>query len=112
MKRILTIVSAFAIALGGAAVATGAPGPNDSNNHGLCTALFNGSQQGQENKQQAGPFATLISEAVDGPSDEDDQGGSLTDAWDWCQAFGIGGQPDDPTTPENDGNGQNGKGNG
>ena len=78
--------------------AGGNPGPNGNNNHGLCTALFNGSDQGRANKQNAGPFAALIAQSPDGPSDSDSTGGSLSDAWDWCQQYGVGGNPTPPSS--------------
>jgi hypothetical protein len=98
-KRLLAL--AVILILGVAGFATADPGPNGSNNHGLCTALFNGSENGQSHKRNAGPFATLIANSPDGPSDSDDEGGSLSDAWDWCSdpannPKGIGGNPDDP----------------
>jgi hypothetical protein len=46
----------------GIALAQG-PGPNGHNNHGLCTAYYNGSPKGQEQKHKAGPFAELERQA-------------------------------------------------
>ena len=112
MKKIIAaLVAATAIA-GGAAIA--GPGPNGSNNHGLCTAYFNGSQNGQAHKRKAGPFPVLEQTAGDQDGDEDID---AVDVWMWCldtenNPKGIGGQPDDPNTPENDGNGNNGRGRG
>lgn len=102
-KRLIALLIVVILGVAGFAVAD--PGPNGHNNHGLCTALFNGSENGQAHKRKAGPFATLIANSPDGPSDDDNQGGSLTDAWDWCQQFGVGGNPDDPTV-EGDTNGR------
>lgn len=114
MKKVIALTVGVLSMLGGAAgVAIAGPGPNGHNNHGLCTALFNGSEQGRGNKQNAGPFAALISQSPDGPSDDDDQGGSLSDAWDWCSATTtIGGQPENPTNDTPEGNGKNGRGKG
>jgi hypothetical protein len=97
VKKLLAAASLGLLLAGGTVVgASAAPGPNGHNNHGLCTALFNGSDQGRSHKQDAGPFATLIQNAPDG-SDQDNSGGSLQDAWDWCQQFGVGGNPTPPS---------------
>ena len=114
MKKVLAIAFGLLGMFGGAVgVAIADPGPNGHNNHGLCTALFNGSETGRAHKQNAGPFAALIANSPDGPSDGDDEDGSLSDAWDWCSdTTTIGGNPENPTTPEAEGNGKNGKGKG
>jgi hypothetical protein len=67
--------------------------------HGLCTAFFNGKKEGHEkqkdkNGEYPGPFQDLLSDAPDG-SDENDTGGDVADLYDWCQQFGIGGNPDE-----------------
>lgn len=85
MKRILTIVSAFAIALGGAAAATAEKPADPGREHGLCTAFFNGQKNGHEKQDQyPGPFQELL----------DGAGGTVNDLYLWCQAFGIGGNED------------------
>ena len=122
MKKVLVIAIGLLGLLGGAVgVATAAPGPNGNNNHGLCTAYFNGSETGRANKHKAGPFVALenAAEARDGKdNDEDGQTDEADEVaravWDWCSdptnnPKGIGGNPDDPNTPENDGPGK-GKG--
>lgn len=71
--RLGKIVGPVAVALligGGTGVATAQsdkPGPNDSNNFGLCTAYFAGSEKGQEQKRKAPPFQGLerAAEAAD-----------------------------------------------
>ncbi|HSE09022.1 MAG TPA: hypothetical protein VLB29_10170 [Nocardioidaceae bacterium] len=71
--RVKTLVVSAAVtllAVGGAATATTAaadPGPNGPNNFGLCTAYFAGSENGQEHKRKAPPFAALeaAAEAAD-----------------------------------------------
>ena len=94
MKRILTIVFAFAIALGGAAAATAERPAEPGREHGLCTAFFNGQKNGHEKQDEyPGPFQDLVDDAPDG-SDEGSEGGSVADLYDWCQQFGIGGNPD------------------
>jgi hypothetical protein len=66
MRRIaLGLAAAALVAGGGAALAE--PGPNGHNNHGLCTAYFSGSENGQAHKHKAPPFANLeaAAEAAD-----------------------------------------------
>jgi len=72
----LIIAAVLAVSLVLAGVAVAAPGPNGHNDHGLCKAYFAGSQKGQSNKQQKGPFPALKSKAGDqdgdGDTDNDD----------------------------------------
>jgi hypothetical protein len=65
--------------------------------HGLCTAFFNGQKNGHEkqrerNGEYPGPFQDLLEGAPDGP-DEGSDGGSVSDLYNYCQQFGIGGNP-------------------
>ncbi|HVF74427.1 MAG TPA: hypothetical protein VM938_05215 [Acidimicrobiales bacterium] len=114
MKKVIAIAFGLLGMLGGAVgVATAEPGPNGKNNHGLCTAYFNGSETGRANKRQAGPFAALERAADDGDSDTPIE----EDVWRWCSDIannpkGIGGNPEDPTTEGTEGNGKNGRGRG
>jgi hypothetical protein len=94
--------------LGGAFGATaakpqhaGGPGPNGNNDHGLCTAYFNGQKKGHEKNGQPGPFAALTEHAEDehpNNKDEDpDNDVTGTQAvFDYCSGVekGIGGNPD------------------
>lgn len=96
--------------LGGAALVAGgavgaafaAPGPNGHNNHGLCTAYFNGSETGRAHKRNAPPFQALEQAA----HEYDDQTGDEYDnaedeVYKFCTSAenpkGIGGNP---TTPQ------------
>lgn len=97
------------------------PGPNGSNDKGLCTAYFNGQKKGHEKQQEKngsypGPFQALQDHA------EDESGGDYEgeEAVYWYCAMregapGIGGNPDhngrwectedengDPSCEEND----------
>lgn len=59
-KRIATVFAAtLVMSTGVVGLAHAAPGPNGSNNHGLCTAYYNGSPTGQDHKHKAGPFVAL-----------------------------------------------------
>lgn len=125
MKKTVAILIGMLSMLGGAVgVALATPGPNESNNHGLCTAYFNGSETGRSNKHKAGPFAALESaaNARDGQDNDGDDQIDETDevaeaVWNWCDdpannPKGIGGQPEDPTNDTPEGNGKNGRGKG
>ncbi|MFZ6005395.1 MAG: hypothetical protein ACOYXM_15840 [Actinomycetota bacterium] len=72
LKARLAAVFAAALVLSAGAVgfAQAEPGPNGHNNHGLCTAYYNGSPNGQEHKRKAGPFVAL-EEAADQAGDGD-----------------------------------------
>ena len=123
MRKLFAAILFIVAAMSGVVFAD--PGPNGDNNHGLCTAYFNGSANGQSHKRNAPPFVALAQEVgendgVDNDDDGDtDEEGEMADPvgiWDWCNdpannPKGIGGQPDDPNTPEEDPNG-NGGGNG
>lgn len=107
-KRLLALV--IVVILGVAGFAGADPGPNGSNNHGLCTAYFNGSETGQSHKRNAPPFVALAREVGnsdgmdndgDGQTDEGDEMAGPEGIWDWCMdpennPKGIGGNPDDP----------------
>lgn len=73
------------IALGSSATLA-QPGPNGSNNFGLCTAYFSGSENGQNNKRKAPPFAELERVAEEDYDEEfGENDASIQDkvAW-WC----------------------------
>jgi hypothetical protein len=92
-KRLLALVFASLTASSGLAVAQAAPGPNGNNDHGICTAYFNGQKKGHEQGDAPGPFAAL--EAM----------GDIQAIYDFCNAVvgngngggndGIGGNPDE-----------------
>jgi hypothetical protein len=122
MRKIaLAMLAVLALFVGGVAKA-GSP----NNNHGMCTAYFNGSETGQEHKRQANAFVEFVNyvgdnDGVDNDgdnqTDEGDEVASPEDVWAFCSDIdnnskGIGGQPDDPNTEGNDGNGNGGNGNG
>ena len=66
MKKRLALVlgATLFMSAGAIGLAQAEPGPNGKNNHGLCTAYYNGSPNGQEHKRKAGPFVAL-EEAAD-----------------------------------------------
>lgn len=97
MKRTIISAAVLALVAGGAGVSLADPGPNGNNNHGLCTAYFAGSENGQEHKRQAGPFAALEEEA--GDADGNGTAGEPSDVAAYCEAF-LGGN--------GNGNGNNG----
>ena len=87
MKKRLAVAAAALMFAGlGASVVQAAPGPNDKNNHGLCTAYFNGQKEGHNKggKASPAPFAALEGERT------------LQEIFDFCGgAEGIGGNPDE-----------------
>lgn len=58
MRRAV-ILAAVAASLAGGSVALADPGPNGHNTYGLCKAYFAGSENGQNHKHKAPPFAAL-----------------------------------------------------
>jgi len=96
MRKLLAAVLSAGLFVGGAVVAQAAPGPNDSNNHGLCTAFFNGQKKGHDKNGNPGPFAALIEVADDG----DDETPVEQDVYNYCQEFGIGGNPEHGRYPD------------
>lgn len=125
MRRIM-LALIVSVGLVGGMAAADPEERNDGNTHGRCTSSFNGSERGQEQKRKAGPFTEFAqyvgeNDGVDNDGDDevDEEGevASWADVWNWCSdpennPKGIGGQPDDPNTEGNDGNGNNGRGNG
>lgn len=113
MKKIIAIAVGALSILGLAGTSLAASGPNGKNNHGLCTAYFNGSATGREHKHKAGPFVALETAADDGDAETSPE----EDVWLWCSDLannpkGIGGQPEDPTNDTVEGNGNKGRGKG
>jgi hypothetical protein len=94
LKKLLLAALVSASLIGGAAVAQADPPPDPGREHGLCTAAFNGKKNGHEDGNWPGPFQDLRDSAPDG-SDENDEGGDIADLYDYCQQFGIGGNPDE-----------------
>lgn len=110
MKRQLLIVAITGLmAFGGTAAVSIAdhegPGPNGNNDHGLCTAYFNGQKNGHGKQEDGGPapFTNLESHAewAAEESGEFEEGEAPTgeDAVYWYCALqdgaaGIGGNPD------------------
>lgn len=73
-KMIAGAVTALLLAGGGAFAASAAPDPNGPAQKGLCTAYFNGSERGQEEKRKAGPFVALEAAADEANGDGDGVG--------------------------------------
>lgn len=113
-KLLLALVAALA-ALGFANFGAQAePGPNDNNDHGLCTAYFNGQKnghgEGEDQSNQPPPFQGLEDAGYDytnsdgddndrdDSEDEGDEGEQLTDAeniFNFCNDTSvIGGNPE------------------
>lgn len=80
------------------------PGPNDHNNHGLCTAYFNGQKKGHDEHGDPPPFAALV-ERAEAEADENNDGDEENDVsgadavFSWCtdsdnNPKGVGGNPE------------------
>ena len=116
LKKLIALV-ALMLMLGGASAATaakddnqGKAGPNGSNEHGLCTAYFNGQKEGHDKNGQPGPFAALeetsrayaesdgVDNDGDGDVDEEGEGQDMSAAeaiYNFCSdTTTIGGNPD------------------
>ena len=85
MKKRLAVAAAALMFTGlGAGVVHAAPGPNGHNDHGLCTAYFNGQKKGHDKNGSPGPFAAL------------EEKGDTQAIYDYCSGLekGIGGNGD------------------
>lgn len=96
--------------LGGLSFAKAEPGPNGNNDHGLCTAYFNGQKEGHDKNGQPGPFQALedtsreytdsdgVDNDGDGEVDEDGENQDLSAAenvFNFCDnTTTIGGNPE------------------
>lgn len=120
LKKLLVALVATLAALGFANFAQAEPGPNGSNDHGLCTAYFNGQKnghgEGEDQSNQPRPFQGLedagyaytnnddVNNDRDSGADEsdpqgpNDEGEQLTDAeniYNYCSNHTIiGGNPE------------------
>jgi hypothetical protein len=91
MRKLLATAMATGLMFVGAiTIAHADPGPNGHNDHGLCTAYFNGQKNGHDKNGNPPPFQALI----DGASDGDDSTPVEEDVYNYCQEFGIGGNPE------------------
>jgi hypothetical protein len=113
-KLIIGVISALLLVLGFVGGAQAEPGPNGNNDHGLCTAYFNGQKnghgEGEDQDNQPPPFQGLEDASReytdndgsdndnDGETDEDGENEALTDAeniYNFCNDLStIGGNPD------------------
>ena len=103
MRKVLAIgfvAASFASVMG---VAVAEPGPNGNNNHGLCTAFFNGQKNGHGRPEDGGtappPFQSLYETAQeDAPRNNDDDPDNDVSGIDavinYCLQYGIQGNPD------------------
>lgn len=107
MKRLLAMLfgATMLFALFGAGTVSAEPGPNGSNDKGICTAYFNGQKKGHESGDSPGPFGTLEDEAgeYDEANTEDGAEEDLapeqmlaSDVLEYCNSLGVvvGGNPE------------------
>ena len=93
--RIVAMLTAGVLAGGFVGVAQAEPGPNGNNDHGICTAYFNGQKSGHDQGNSPGPFGAL----------EDMHDDDIQAIFDFCSGVdgpgngsggdGIGGNPDE-----------------
>jgi hypothetical protein len=89
LRKFIVLVALVALCAVGATGAAAAPGPNGHNDYGLCKAYFAGSQNGQDHKQNKGPFPALKSKAGDQDGDGDTDN---DDVRAYCQSVTPGGK--------------------
>jgi hypothetical protein len=114
LRKLTVVIGAFIMAGFGVGLANAEPGPNGHNDHGLCTAYFNGQKvghgAGEDQDHQPPPFQGLedasrtytdhdgIDNDNDGQVDEEGENTSLTDAeniFNYCgDTTVIGGNPE------------------
>lgn len=98
MKKSISLLfgAALLLATFGVVSANADPGPNGSNEKGLCTAYFNGQKKGHDKHGSPGPFAALEEDAQDDGSNEDleDEQQISDDVFEFCDQFGIMGNPE------------------
>ena len=102
MRRSIMFMVLAAVAVA-PSVASAKPGPHGSNNHGMCTAYFAGSEQGRAQKRKAKPFVELervATEAYDAEHGENEATIDEKVRW-WCDANDPK-VATDTTTPEPD----------
>ena len=116
MKKVIAIaIGVLGLLAGAIGISNAEPGPNGLNDHGLCTAYFNGQKVGHngagpEDPDDPPPFQGLEDASReytdndgedndnDGQTDEDGENTSLSSAenvFNYCNDFGlIGGNPE------------------
>ena len=82
---------------GASANVSAAPGPNGNNDHGLCTAYFNGQTRGHTEGEGPGALGALEDASAD-PQDSEDEDLAVEqqvsdDVFERCQGL-IGGNPE------------------
>lgn len=108
MRKLAALAIAAALAGSAAPAALANPGDNGNNTKGLCTAYFNGSDNGRAHKRQAPPFRTLEEQALEEWRENNDEDPEYIEqaVQEYCEnrlgEGGIGGNPDFGETPEPD----------
>ena len=101
MKRVSAVflgaMMVLAASAAGVSPVSAEPGPNGNNEHGLCTAYFNGQKNGHDKHGSPGSFAALEDDAEDDGSNEDKENETQIsdDVFEFCDDFGIGGNPEE-----------------
>jgi hypothetical protein len=90
--RIVALLVVAVLGGGYVGLAQAEPGPNGNNDHGLCTAYFNGQKNGHDKHGDPGPFQALEDAAANSDGVDND-GDNQTDEGD---------ETYDDSTPEGD----------
>jgi hypothetical protein len=101
VKKLLVVAMAAGLFVGGAGLAQAASQPHEPQDHGLCTAYYNGNKNGWEKKgTPPPPFQDLISRADDGDPN------TTNDLATYCDGL-VGGNPAPQGNSAGKGNGGN-----
>lgn len=95
MRKMIAAGIAALFLAGGAFGASASPDPTGPAKKGLCTAYFNGSEQGQTQKRKAGPFVALEEAADDAPTGNKDDLSTEAEVAAFCGDL-VGGRAGDP----------------
>jgi hypothetical protein len=110
LRKTIVAAAAAILLLSGVGVAQAKSNDNsdDPNQHGLCTAYFNGQKNGHDKHGNPGPFQALADSAAaytdsdgvdndgDGQVDEDNESADMSEAenvYNYCDGL-VGGNPD------------------
>ena len=106
LTALLLIAGAFVTGTQAAPREGGGPGPNGSNEKGLCTAYFNGQKEGhnKDDKPSPGPFGALEDDAKEYDEENTQEGAEedlvgedsiASDVFEFCEGYGIMGNPEE-----------------
>ncbi len=94
MKKVISVLfgATLLFSMLGVVSANADPGPNGHNNHGLCTAYFNGQKVGHDKNGTPGPFQALEDAATGQDGSDSSSMDTVAAVFDYCSGL-IGGNP-------------------